>query len=54
MMLPSFDGLAPRFGVSRMACSMSFSAPLSYGVTRSVRASGFYIDASCASGVGEP
>ena len=29
MTLPSFDGLAPRFGMSRMADSMSRSAPLS-------------------------
>jgi ribosome recycling factor len=32
-MLPSFDGFAPRFGMSRIACSMAFSADLSYGVT---------------------
>ena len=54
MMLPSLFGFAPRFGMSRMACSMSFRALLSYGVTTSVRASGFCSDASCASGVGVP
>ncbi len=52
--LPSFVGFTPRFGMSRIACSIAFSADLSYGVMRRVRASGLLIDASCASGVGLP
>ena len=53
-MLPSLVGVTPRFRMSRMACSIAFSADLSYGVTTSVRASGALSDASWDSGVGVP
>ena len=40
--------------MSRIACSIALSADLSYGVTMTVRASGLFTEASCASGVGVP
>ena len=52
MIVPSFDGEAPRFGAVAMARSMSFSAVLSYGVMTSIRASGACTLASWPSGVG--
>ena len=53
IMLPSLLGLTPR-SESRMAFSMAFIEDLSYGVMMIVRASGFWNDASCCSGVGAP
>ena len=51
--LPSLLGLTPR-SESRMARSISCIADLSNGMTRMVRGSGFWNEASCWSGVGAP
>ena len=53
MMLPSLVGLTPR-SESRIAFSMAAIAPLSYGVSVSIRASATWKDASWFTGVGAP
>ena len=53
MTLPSLAGFAPMSEL-RSAFSMSLRAERSYGVMSSVRASGFWKEASCWSGVGVP
>ena len=53
MMLPSLLGLTPR-SATWIAFSIACIEPLSNGLMMIVRASGFWKDASCCSGVGAP
>ena len=51
--MPSVPGFTPR-SESRMAFSIAFSWPASYGLITAIRASGMLIVAICVSGVGAP